>query len=122
MSDKKNLTRAEILVVADLLISKDAISYFLNNCHLIYKGQMPFSAKQPLVCNNSIKTAVIVALDTVQDLLKGNRICPLVPGDQEGSLVNHLPQALHLTIGGASHCRIPFLETWPELALWYSRR
>ncbi|KAI9769849.1 MAG: hypothetical protein M1840_003843 [Geoglossum simile] len=74
VSDKNDLTPANVLVVARLLINKDSISYFLDNCHLIYEGWMPFSAQQPLVCNNSIETSIIAALDTVQDLLKGNRI------------------------------------------------
>jgi hypothetical protein len=78
VSNKKDLTRAEILVVADLLISKAAISYFLDNCHLIYEGWIPFLSQQPLVCKNSIETSVTVALDTVQDILKGNRICRLL--------------------------------------------
>ncbi|KAI9777127.1 MAG: hypothetical protein M1839_009083 [Geoglossum umbratile] len=72
VSDKKDLTPANILVVAHLLINKDSISYFLDNCCLIYEGWVPFSAQQPLVCNNSIETSIIAALDTVQDLLKGN--------------------------------------------------
>jgi hypothetical protein len=38
---------------------------------------MPFSAQQPLVCNNSIEASVTTARDKVQDLLKGNRICRL---------------------------------------------
>jgi len=78
VSDKKDLTHAKIPIVADLLISKDAISYFLENCHLIYEGWLPFSAQQPLVCNNSIEASVIAALDTVQDSVKGNRICRLL--------------------------------------------
>lgn len=43
VSDKKDLTCADLLVVADLLISNDATSYFLNNCYFIYKDCMPIS-------------------------------------------------------------------------------
>jgi len=78
VSDKKNLTHAEILVVTDLLISKDAIFYFLDNCRLIYERLMRSSAQHPLVFNNSIEISVMTALNTVQDLLKSNRICRLL--------------------------------------------
>ena len=75
VSDRKNLTPAEIPVVVDLLVSNDAISYFLHNCHLIYKSWMPFFAPQPAVYNSSIETSVMAAVDTVLDVLKGNRAC-----------------------------------------------
>ena len=78
VSDKKDLTPAQIPVVANLLVSKDSLSYFLENCHLLYGGWMPFAAQQPVVCKNSAETSVITALDTVQDLLNGNRICRLL--------------------------------------------
>ena len=78
VSSKKNLTPAEIPVVADLLVSNDAISYFLHNRHLIYKSWMPFFALQPAVYNSSIETSVMAAVDTVLDVLKGNRACRLL--------------------------------------------
>jgi hypothetical protein len=78
VSNKQNLTPAEIPVVADLLVSNDAISYFLHNRHLIYESWMPFSAPQPAVYSNSIETSVVAALDTVLDILKGNRVCRLL--------------------------------------------
>jgi hypothetical protein len=78
VSNKQNLTPAEIPVVADLLVSNDAISYFLHNRQLIYESWMPFSAPQPAVYSNSIETSVVAALDTVLDILKGNRVCRLL--------------------------------------------
>lgn len=80
VNNKQNLTPAEIPVVAHLLVSNDAISYFLHNRHLIYESWMPFSAPQPAVYSNSIKTSVVAALDTVLDVLKGkgNRVCRLL--------------------------------------------
>lgn len=77
-SNKKNLTPAEIPVVADLLVSNDAISYFLDNRHLIYESWMPFSAPRPAVYSNIVETSVMTALDTVLDLLKSNRVCRLL--------------------------------------------
>jgi hypothetical protein len=61
--------------MADFLINKDSISYFLNNCPLliIYEGWILFLI-QPLVHNNNIEKPIIAALDIVQGLLKGSRI------------------------------------------------
>ena len=73
MSAKKDLIPAQVPVVAGLLISKDPISYFRDNCRLIYEGWMSFSAK-PLADNNNVKQSLIAALDIVQGLLKGSRI------------------------------------------------
>jgi hypothetical protein len=74
VSDKKDLTLAEILMVASLLINKDSISYCLENCHLIYKDSDTFAAQRTGVCKDNVELSIIAALDTVQDLLKGNQI------------------------------------------------
>ena len=73
VSDKRDLTPPQILVVTSLLIRKDSISYFLDNCHLLYKGWMLFAAQRPVV-KNDVEASVIDAFDTVQGLVKGNRI------------------------------------------------
>lgn len=39
---------------------------------------MPFSARQPLLCKNSMETFVMAAPDMIQDLLQGNRMCRLL--------------------------------------------
>ncbi|TVY81628.1 hypothetical protein LSUE1_G002627 [Lachnellula suecica] len=41
VSNKKDLIPAQVPVVTCLLISKDSISYFRNNCRLIYEGSAP---------------------------------------------------------------------------------
>jgi hypothetical protein len=74
VSDKKDLIPAQVTVVAGLLISKDSISYFRNNCRLIYKGWMSFSAEPLADNNNNVEQSLIAALDIVQGLLKGSRI------------------------------------------------
>ena len=73
VSNKKDLIPAQVIVVAGLLISKDSISYFRDNCRLIYEGWMSFSA-EPLADNNNVKQSLIATLDIVQGLLKGSRI------------------------------------------------
>ncbi len=73
MSDKKDLIPAQITVVAGLLISKDSISYFRDNCRLIYEGWMSFLTES-LADNNNFKQSLIAALDIVQGLLKGSHI------------------------------------------------
>jgi hypothetical protein len=78
VTDKKNLTPADIPVVADLLISLDAISYFLYHCRSIYEKLVTFSVQQPQGSNNNIETSIVTALDTMQDLLKGNRFYRLL--------------------------------------------
>ena len=78
VSDKKNLTSTEIPVVADRLISQDAISYFLCHCHSFYEYWMPCFAQQPLGCSNDIETSVVAAFDRVHDLLKNRRTSGLL--------------------------------------------
>lgn len=79
VSDRKNLTPAEILVVADLLVSNDSISYFLPNRQLIYKTWIPFSTPQPADYSHSVETSVMAALDSVLNVLKkGKQACPLL--------------------------------------------
>ena len=78
VSDKNNLTLPEINVVAHLLISQDAISYFLCHCHSIYEGWMQYRARQPLDSGETVAASVVAAFDTVQDLLDGSRICRLL--------------------------------------------
>ncbi|PVH68606.1 hypothetical protein DL98DRAFT_578750, partial [Cadophora sp. DSE1049] len=63
---------AQVIVVARLLVSKDSISYFRDNCRLIYEGWVSFSA-EPLADNN-FEQSLIAAMDIVQGLMKGNRI------------------------------------------------
>lgn len=75
VSDKKNLTLVEINVVADLLISQDAISDFLCHCHSIYESWMPYLARPRLDSRGNIEASVVTAFDSVQNLLDGNRIC-----------------------------------------------
>jgi hypothetical protein len=60
--------------VAYRLIGSDSITYFLDNCRLIYESQTPLSVQQPLAYNNSNKESVIAAFDMVQDLVKGSKI------------------------------------------------
>ncbi|PVH68627.1 hypothetical protein DL98DRAFT_578738 [Cadophora sp. DSE1049] len=72
-SDKKDLIPAQVEVVAGLLISKDSISFFLDNCRLIYEGWLSFSA-QPLAYRNNVEQSLIAGLDIVQGLVKGNHI------------------------------------------------
>ena len=73
VSDKKDLMPAQVTVVARLLISKDSISYFRDNCRLIYEGWMTFTAGS-LADNNNSEQSLIAAMDIVQGLMKGNRI------------------------------------------------
>ena len=73
VSDKKNLTLTEIPIVADRLISQDAVSSFLCHCPSFYEYWMPCSAQQPLSCNKDIETSVVAAFDRVHDLLKDRR-------------------------------------------------
>ncbi|KAK5367235.1 hypothetical protein LTS13_008088 [Exophiala xenobiotica] len=75
VSDKKNLTLVEINVVADILISQDAISDFLCHCHSIYESWMPYLARPRLDSRGNIEASAVTAFDTVQNLLDGNRIC-----------------------------------------------
>lgn len=72
MSDKKDLIPAQVTVVAGLLISNDSISYFRDNCRLIYEWW--HSQLNPLADNNNAEQSLIAALDIVQGLLKGSRI------------------------------------------------
>jgi hypothetical protein len=78
LSDKRNLTPDAIPVVADLLVSTDAISYFLSHCRSIYESWMPSFTSYSLDYSSSIETRVVAALDRVQDLLHGNRVCRLL--------------------------------------------
>lgn len=78
LSDKRNLTPAAIPVVAELLVSPDAISYFLSQCRSIYESWMPSSTSDSPNYSCSIETRVVAALDRVQDLLDGKRICRLL--------------------------------------------
>jgi hypothetical protein len=73
VSDKKDLIPAQVTAVAGLLISRDSVSYFRDNCRLIYEGWMSFST-EPLADNNNVEQSLIAALDIVQGLLKGSRI------------------------------------------------
>jgi hypothetical protein len=80
VSDKRNLTPTAILVVADLLVSPDTISYFLSHCRAIYESWMPSTSDSldSLDHSRSIETRVVAALDRVQDLLNGYRVCRLL--------------------------------------------
>jgi hypothetical protein len=78
LSDKRILPRAAIPAVADLLIRPNAISCFLSHCRLVYESWLPSFASNSLDDSYSINTRVIAALDRVQDLLDGNRICRLL--------------------------------------------
>jgi hypothetical protein len=78
LSDKRNLPRAAIPAVADLLVRPNAISCFLSHCRSVYESWLPSFASDSLEDNYSINTRVIAALDRVQDLLDGNRICRLL--------------------------------------------
>jgi hypothetical protein len=69
VSDKKDLTRVEILMVVSLLIYNDSIYYFLQNCHLICKDSVPFAALRTGVCKDSVELSVTAAL---HDFLKSN--------------------------------------------------
>ena len=73
VSDKMDLIPAQVTVVACLLISMDSISYFRDNCRLIYEWWIAFSA-EPLADNNNFEQSLIAAMDIVQDLMKGNRV------------------------------------------------
>ncbi|CZT11783.1 uncharacterized protein RCO7_11384 [Rhynchosporium graminicola] len=73
VSDKKDLLLAQITVVARLLISKDSISYFRDNCRLIYEGWISFSA-EALADNIDGEQSLITAMDIVQDLIQRNLI------------------------------------------------
>lgn len=64
--------------MADLLVSTDAISYFLSHCRLIYKSWMPSFTSDSLNYSSSIEICVVAALDRVQDLLHGNRVYRLL--------------------------------------------
>ncbi|KAL2419250.1 hypothetical protein ABEF95_001819 [Exophiala dermatitidis] len=77
LNDKKNLKPAAMPVVADLLVSADGMSYFLSHCRAIYESWMP-STSDSLDHSSSIETRVVAALDRVQDLLNGNRVCRLL--------------------------------------------
>ena len=75
LSDKKDLMPSEISVVAQRLIKKDSVVYFLNNCRLIYESLMPSIVQQPLVCDsNSVEESVIAAFDTIQVLVNRKHI------------------------------------------------
>jgi hypothetical protein len=78
LSDKRNLPCAAIPAVADLLVMPNAISCFLSHCRLVYESWLPSFASNSLDDSYSINTRVIAALDRVQDLLDGNRICRLL--------------------------------------------
>ncbi|KAH6701277.1 hypothetical protein BKA61DRAFT_681471 [Leptodontidium sp. MPI-SDFR-AT-0119] len=52
---------------------RDSISYFRDNCRLIYEGWMSFSA-EPLADNNNFEQSLVAAMDIVQGLMKGSRI------------------------------------------------
>ena len=51
----------------------DSISYFRDNCRLIYEWWIAFSA-EPLADNNNFEQSLIAAMDIVQGLMKGNRV------------------------------------------------
>ncbi|CZT52686.1 uncharacterized protein RSE6_14041 [Rhynchosporium secalis] len=72
VSDRKDLVPAQVTVVARLLISKDSISHFRDNCRLIYEGWMSYSAGS--LANNNFEQSLMAAMDLVQGLLKRNRI------------------------------------------------
>lgn len=74
LSEKRNLVPTEIPMVADVLISQDAISYFLHHCHSIYESLMTLSSRQSLGHGNSLETSFVSAVDSVKDLLEGNRV------------------------------------------------
>jgi hypothetical protein len=74
LSDKKDLAPSEISVVAQRLIKKDSILYFLKNCRLIYEGLMPSPIRQSLSCSSSVEEHVIAAFDMVQHLVNGQEI------------------------------------------------
>lgn len=78
VSDKLDLTSAEISGVSSRLITKDSVNYFLSNCRLIYESWVPTDVKPRLVCNNSIKDSVIAAFDTIRNLQKETKIGRLI--------------------------------------------
>ena len=79
LSDKKDLMPSEISVVARRLIKKDSVTYFLNNCRLIYETLIPSLVQQPSVCHhNGCAELVIAAFDTIQGLINGKDICRLL--------------------------------------------
>ena len=76
LSDRKDLMPSGISVVARRLIKNDSVTYFLNNCRMIYKTLIRSLAQQPLVCyHNGSKESVIAAFDTIQGLINGKDIC-----------------------------------------------
>ena len=78
LSDKKDLAPSEISVVAQRLIKKESICYFLKNCRLIYESFMPSPIRQSLSCSSSVEEHVIAAFDMVQHLVNGQQIHRLI--------------------------------------------
>jgi hypothetical protein len=69
---------SEISVVAQRLIQNDSVTYFLNNCRLIYESFMPSWVQQPLVGYSSVEEYVIATFDMVQHLVNGQEIHLLI--------------------------------------------
>jgi hypothetical protein len=69
VSDKNDLTPAQVEVVAGLLIDMDSIAYFRDNCRSMY--EIWTSSRSPA---NNADTELTTAIDVVQSLLKGDRI------------------------------------------------
>ena len=78
VSDKRNLAQTQIPIVVDLLLDRDVISSFLENCHLIYESWIPCSGPRAEACNDNLETSVSTALKTVQCLSKGNWVYRLL--------------------------------------------
>lgn len=77
VSDKRNLTPQQLPIVADLLVSRDAMAHFLQNRNSIRESMKPFSVSPLEIRSSSLERSVIAAFETVRELLNGNRVCRL---------------------------------------------
>jgi len=78
ISDKRNLTPSQIPIVANLLVSRNAICDFLRDRHQICENLKPFSVSLSGICSNNLEKSVVTAFETIRDLLSGNRVCRLL--------------------------------------------